>query len=514
MVETGTILQGRFLIEQELARGGMGAVYLAIDQKFGSRVAIKKRFYANAELAEAFEREGRLLNGLHHPILPHVSDYFREGDGHFIVMEYIEGDDLSQMLKRGETFPVENVVRWMRELLDGLDYLHSQNPPIIHRDIKPGNLKITSRGNIVLLDFGLAKETSGDTLGVKSVFGYSRRYSPLEQIEGAGTDARSDIFSLGATIYHLLVGEPPIDVLARASAIVSGRPDPLTLASDINKNVPVALARSLDRALALNADLRFASAKQMQTAVGQALEHLSPPQAELMSSPTVVATAPRNFLEPENLPLLGESVKRANHDSSEIPKSLAPGAPVVSGVSKKASPLYGKRYRLPLVRPFWRRPAFWMAAILVALLASGYASLRSFIETSAPAPSSAVENQTASLSDTDEPSDQTRSDNQPSDSDSPPARPALPKSKDRPKMADRSITREPAARQDGSPLQRMTPVSVHRQEHSIGQRALPTRRSVGQIPRLNSSNDRPPASSIEVILTGLPPKQRPRRVPY
>jgi serine/threonine protein kinase len=127
MLKAGTLLQDRFLIEEQIGLGGMGAVYMAVDQKFGSKVAIKETFYS-AELAEAFEREARLLNGLHHPVLPHVSDYFSEGDEHFLVMEYIEGEDLSEILKRGETLPFDDVIRWTLELLDALDYLHSQDP--------------------------------------------------------------------------------------------------------------------------------------------------------------------------------------------------------------------------------------------------------------------------------------------------------------------------------------------------------------------------------------------------
>src|SRR3982751_2867231 len=100
MIETGTLLQDRFLIEEPLGRGGMGTVYIATDQKFGSRVAIKERAYEDPELASAFEREARLLNSLHHPILPHVSDYFVENEGHFLVMEYIEGEDLSEIIKQ------------------------------------------------------------------------------------------------------------------------------------------------------------------------------------------------------------------------------------------------------------------------------------------------------------------------------------------------------------------------------------------------------------------------------
>ena len=273
MLEVGTQLQGRYIIEEQIGQGGMGAVYLAVDQKFSisNRVAIKETFYESPELAEAFEREARLLNSLHHPILPHVSDYFTEGGGNFLVMEYIEGEDLSAILKRDGAFPLNDVMRWTQEILDGLDYLHSQEPPIIHRDIKPNNLKLTSRGFIVLLDFGLAKENEDVTLGERSVFGYSRRYSPLEQIEGVGTDARSDIFSLGATVYHLLTGRPPADALARASAIVAAQPDPLQLANEINSEIPEPLARVLHSALALNADQRFASAKAMSSALEYAI---------------------------------------------------------------------------------------------------------------------------------------------------------------------------------------------------------------------------------------------------
>src|SRR5215204_557383 len=291
MIETGTLLQGRFLVEDRIGEGGMGAVYRAVDQKFGSLVAIKETFYGDAELGEAFEREARLLNGLHHPIFPHVSDHFTENGGHFLVMEYIEGEDLSELIKRGERFPFDTVMNWTLDLLDGLDYLHSQDPPIVHRDIKPNNLKLTSRGNIVLLDFGMAKETVSNTQGMRSVFGYSRRYSPLEQIEGTGTDARSDIFSLGATVFHLLTGQPPIDVLRRASAIVSGRPDPLQLANEIRLDVPESVAAIIHSALALSPEQRFISARAMGTALEYALGLNPDSEAEQIAKDAAVPAA-------------------------------------------------------------------------------------------------------------------------------------------------------------------------------------------------------------------------------
>ena len=291
MIESGTLLQNRYLIEKQIGEGGMGAVYLAIDQRFDSKVAIKETFYKDDELGAAFEREAKLLNSLIHPALPHVSDYFAENNGYFLVMQYIEGEDLFEILKRQGAFPLKDVLHWTDNLLDALDYLHSQEPTIIHRDIKPQNLKITPRGDVILLD--LAKLSSEDTAAVKSIFGYSRKYSPLEQIQGTGTDARSDIFALAATVYHLLTGNPPIDALARASAIVGGDPDPLLPANEINNEIPVDVASLIHSALALNADKRFASAKAMRLALEHAVnaiqseskEELSPPVPAIVSSP-------------------------------------------------------------------------------------------------------------------------------------------------------------------------------------------------------------------------------------
>src|ERR687893_1798544 len=238
MIAPNTLLQNRYLVRNQIGEGGMGAVYVATDERFGSRVALKETFFTDPNLRRAFEREARLLNRLRHHALPRVSDHFTEEEGQFLVMEYIEGDDLSEMLKkRGAAFPLPDVLAWADQLLDALDYLHTQEPSVIHRDIKPQNLKLLpgNRTNqVVLLDFGLAKGTPLQTrvTATGSLFGYSFNYAPIEQMQGAGTDPRSDLYSLGATLYHLLTGAPPPDALTRATAVLNSEPDPLRPASE------------------------------------------------------------------------------------------------------------------------------------------------------------------------------------------------------------------------------------------------------------------------------------------
>jgi serine/threonine protein kinase len=271
MLTPDTILQGRYRIVRQLGQGGMGAVYEAIDQRLDTTVALKETLFADERLRKQFEREARLLARLHHPALPRVSDHFSEGDGQFLVMQFIQGDDLSEMMTRKRApFPANQVLTWADQLLDALDYLHTQDPQIVHRDIKPQNLKLTSRGQIILLDFGLAKGQAGDISRITttaSIFGYTPNYAPLEQIQGLGTDARSDLYSLGATIYHLMTGTKPPDALSRAAALVNGQPDPLLKPSDANVAIAPELDQVLMKAMAQNREQRYATAADMRNAL-------------------------------------------------------------------------------------------------------------------------------------------------------------------------------------------------------------------------------------------------------
>src|SRR5438093_1128592 len=152
MLSPETILQARYRIVRQLGQGGMGAVYEAIDQRLDTVVALKETLFTEERLRKQFEREARLLARLHHQALPRVSHHFSEGDGQFLVMQYVPGDDLSAMLlQRNGPFPQEEVLRWADQLCDALDYLHTQDPEIIHRDIKPQNLNSTARGQVVLM---------------------------------------------------------------------------------------------------------------------------------------------------------------------------------------------------------------------------------------------------------------------------------------------------------------------------------------------------------------------------
>ena len=276
MLAPETVLQSRYRIVRLLGQGGMGAVYEAIDERLETTVALKETLFADERLRKQFEREAKLLAGMHHPALPRVSDHFGEGEGQFLVMQFIPGFDLSQMMARKQApFPPDQVLTWGDQLLDALDYLHTQEPQIIHRDIKPQNLKLTGRGQIILLDFGLAKGQSGGISVVTtsaSIYGYTPNYAPLEQIQGMGTDARSDIYALSATLYHLMTGVKPPDALTRAAALVNGQPDPLIAANEVLAGIGPQVANVLARGMRQSRDQRYPTAAAMRDALNGTAE--------------------------------------------------------------------------------------------------------------------------------------------------------------------------------------------------------------------------------------------------
>lgn len=343
LLSSGTIVHGRYRIVRQIARGGMGAVYLAIDERFGSQIALKQMFPTPglsapqlADLERAFKREAYLLHQLRHPALPRVSDYFTDAYGRFLVMDYIEGEDLATLLAQrqqweGTPLTEAEVVPWAIKVLDALEYLHQQQPPIIHRDIKPHNIKRTPNNEIFLLDFGIAKGPATFTTlaGQSSVFACTLAYASLEQVQGTGTDARSDLFSLGATMYHLLSGhaldQPPrCDVLTRAAARVKNEPDPLLLPPDLSPG----LRKVLLQALALDPDHRPPDAATMRQALLDTLQPVNPwlRPGRLVALVLAVVLLVVGFLIGDNLWHLASSILMPGTDSTYIPvDSVATG---------------------------------------------------------------------------------------------------------------------------------------------------------------------------------------------
>ncbi len=335
MIETGTILQQRYRIDRQIGQGGMGAVYIGTDERFGSVVAIKETLCMDDNFRKAIEREARLLNSLKHNALPRVSDHFEERGSQFLVMEYIPGEDVATMLEVDHTqFSVDQVLKWADQLLDALDYLHHQDVPVVHRDIKPQNLKVNSRGDIILLDFGLAKGNptdAGHQTAAKSIFGYSRNYASLEQIQGTGTDPRSDLYSLAATLYHLLANVAPEDALTRAMAVLSQRPDPLVPANQMNASVPRGVAGVLQKALDLNADGRPANATEMRQMLRESENYgyLADNAAVGILAPVVPGPAAPTMIMPEETraaAALAGGVSASTHpDNVSQVTSIRPG---------------------------------------------------------------------------------------------------------------------------------------------------------------------------------------------
>jgi len=298
MLAIDTVLQSRYRIVNQLGQGGMGAVYKAVDERLNKTVAIKEVVFESETAANehqrnllqnAFQREANSLVKARHKAVPDITDFFSERESRFLVMEYIEGDDLAKMLeKRGRPFSVEEVSPWIDQLLEVLEYLHNLTPPILHRDIKPQNLKLNEWQRIKLLDFGIARSTDkNSTLSQHTFLAATLNYAPFEQVLRAiapvfrefillkhrdkaekfleqDTDARCDIFGVGATVYHLLTNQAPIDVTRRALGIWEEGRDELADPSDINPQIPSSVSAWLMKAMSFERENRFKSASEMK----------------------------------------------------------------------------------------------------------------------------------------------------------------------------------------------------------------------------------------------------------
>lgn len=216
MAEPGTIIEGKYEILKLIGRGGMSRVYLAMDQNLNKQWAVKEiekraRDKNNAVVIASAMAEANMMKKLDHTSLPRIVDIIDKESVIYVVMDYIEGETLGDVLKAYGAQPQETVIEWAKQLCKVLDYLHTQNPPIIYRDMKPANIMLQPNGNVKLIDFGIAREYKEQNLADTVSLG-TKGYAAPEQFGGKGqTDARTDVYCLGVTLYHLLTGQNPCE---------------------------------------------------------------------------------------------------------------------------------------------------------------------------------------------------------------------------------------------------------------------------------------------------------------
>lgn len=276
-LKTGETLRGRYRIRKIIGQGGMGCIYLCDDLRLeGRQCALKEVEHDKTlpdnlikETRDQFQREATVLARLDHPNLPKVSDFFSINQRDYIVMDFIPGKDLRTLMTdardAGQFLAENDVLDWANQLADALAYLHGQSPAVLHRDIKPGNIKITPSGVIKLVDFGLVKVLAPGEITITILQGQGTAlYTPLEQYGGDSghTDARSDIFSFSSTLYHLLTNKAPLDARQRFLS-----PTLLTPIRQVNPAVSLRTERAVNWGMNLHPDDRPQSIGEFREAL-------------------------------------------------------------------------------------------------------------------------------------------------------------------------------------------------------------------------------------------------------
>lgn len=272
-----TVIKDRYKIKEIIGQGGMGCVYLAEDLRLSGRLcALKAVYYEQnlpddviAQTREQFKREATVLARLDHPNLPKVSDFFSDQERDYLVMDFVPGKDLRNLMleerKKGKFLDERKILNWASQIADALIYLHDQKPAILHRDIKPSNIKLTPNGIIKLVDFGLVKILVSGEKTITVVHGHgSAYYTPLEQYGGdtGHTDPRSDVYSFGATLYHLLTNQAPLE--ARQRFLDPNLELPLR---ELNKKISPRTERAIILAMKIHPNERLQSVAEFKDAL-------------------------------------------------------------------------------------------------------------------------------------------------------------------------------------------------------------------------------------------------------
>jgi formylglycine-generating enzyme required for sulfatase activity/serine/threonine protein kinase len=313
----GQVLNQRYRIVKLLGQGGFGAVYRAWDINLERPRALKENLQLSSEAQRQFKREAQMLSDLTHANLPKVIDHFViHGQGQYLVMEYVDGEDLQARLElAGGALPEAQTVEWISQVCEALAYLHRQTPPVIHRDVKPANIKVTPGGAARLVDFGIAKvfdPRHATTLGARAV---SPGYSPQEQYGQGATDARTDIYALGATLYHLLTGQLPVESVERT--LGAALPPPRSWNPQISPQVESAILKAMQPL----PDERFQSVLEFQAAL------LAPAATQARVGSTVVL---------QTQPLQGTA--EAPIQAATSPESAAQTSPPAAGIIPEGKP--------------------------------------------------------------------------------------------------------------------------------------------------------------------------------
>jgi serine/threonine-protein kinase len=339
-LQAGYLLHGRYRINRVLGKGGMGMVYQADDLTLNKQAAVKVNFATGEECAGQFLQEAHLLAALHHPNLPRVTDYFIEDPCQYLVMDFLSGLDLQTWLEREGRQPWSVMRPLIGQLCDALNYMHSQNPPVTHRDIKPGNIKLRADGSAVLVDFGIAKAAEASQKTSVGARGYTPGFAPPEQAGGSRTGPYSDQYALAATLYNLLTGVKPVDSIKRVldNEIV---PDACALNPEIPKNVSDALTR----AMSIQPEDRFGSVRNFLSALDDPrftfVQHSTPVKKKTISrrlTAVLLVVSLIAVLGGVALFLMARINTSKPQESTPVPTSLAEGVTPTAGTQMAGLP--------------------------------------------------------------------------------------------------------------------------------------------------------------------------------